>query len=344
MHIARDAHFARGVILPAAAFAVPGKAQQVVLKGTDVSARHLSDLSLWPTLAYLTLEDCRIDESGLTALAGAPRLTSLSLPGTRLTDTGYAHLGQLKNLTGLALDRTGMTDAQMGYVGQLTNLEELTIGQNPITDAALDALAGLEHLRLLWVNETAVTDDGLLKLAVLPRLSGVNIMKCPAATDAGKDALFAAQHKIKRQAKAAAKGKAEKPQDPQELARATAAMAEFAAAMWEWEQSYWGKHRSPGAGFDLHGSCRAVFARYCTDKPRPGFRPDSLSCADPSNYDPKRSPIETDTAELDTARRAFVYAKGNYGRLRYTLLKQSDRWLVDACHRWSRGRWTTEGL
>jgi hypothetical protein len=256
-------------------------------------------------------------------------------------------VGRIKALENLSLERTGLTDSGLAHLAPLTNLESLSIGHNPLTDAGLPALTGLSKLKVLWVNETSVTDAGLLQLAVLPKLRSLNATGS-AATDAGKDALFAEQEKRKRPVKSA---KATVDADPAELERIKAALVTFADAMWQWEQSYWANRSMWNTANpeerawldrDLEDTCRAVFNRYCTDKPRPGFRPDALSCGDPSDYDPKRRQFQS--AEFDTAARAFVYAKGIYGRLRYTLVKAFDRWLVDDCHHFRSGRWTLEGL
>ena len=56
-------------------------------------------------------------------------------------------------------------------------------------------------------------------------------------------------------------------------------------------------------------SCRAIFARFCTDRPRVYGRPNSMHFSTPSDYDG----IKVDSLELDAPRQIMSTSAGTSG-------------------------------
>jgi hypothetical protein len=321
MPVARHVDFARGVILPDDAFRTPGKAKTITLEGSRIVARHFHDLAAWPSLFRLSLESCLIDQGAIGALTSARKLTDLWLADTNLTNDGLRE------------------------VGKVTQLEWLTIGGTNVTDSGLASLVDLERLRALWIDRSTISDAGLLTLQHLVRLSSINRRES-RVTDAGEAAFFRGQQATIRQRREATRKRpalAARP-DPNVLEHAVAAFRAFSRAMAAWEIVCAAELASmdPVREAELKRSLRAIFEQHCTSLPRAFGRPNTLWCQSPSAYDVTNQTI--DDVEADTARRVYIHVTlGDGSKMRYAVVTNGDRWLVDNAQFWY-GGWQSHGL
>jgi hypothetical protein len=136
---------------------------------------------------------------------------------------------------------------------------------------------------------------------------------------------------------------------------ATAAEAEsvvvaFIREMNEWERTAWRARRAardterPDSYLaDAAASLQRLFGEFCTPRERPHGRLGSFQ--HPPEYEPDSermvaSRIEGRRAMVDTDREAALGA----GRLRYTLHRRGDRWLIDNVKRLDGDTWYRASL
>ena len=90
----------------------------------------------------------RITDAGVKQLTAFPNLTTLVLENTEVTDAGLEVLEKLPKLKSLNLRRSiYMTDAGLGHVKKLPNLQYLSLLYNNITDAGLAELKDMKKLK-----------------------------------------------------------------------------------------------------------------------------------------------------------------------------------------------------
>ncbi|MCX6879462.1 MAG: hypothetical protein NTW21_37510 [Verrucomicrobia bacterium] len=119
-----------------------------------------------PELEYVPgLNFAAVSDAQLTALAPvASSVVSLELQQTKVTDAGLAALAPFVKLRILQLQHTGLTDAGLAQVGKITSLEVINLYDTGVTDAGLQHLADLKHLRKIYLWQSKVTEAGAGKL------------------------------------------------------------------------------------------------------------------------------------------------------------------------------------
>jgi choline dehydrogenase-like flavoprotein len=91
-----------------------GTLQELHLTGTQVTGSDLYHLPPCPDLRVLKLNDLRVGDADLEALAAMPSIRHLELDGTTITAAGVRRLLQLNpGLTRIELRRTGITVADI---------------------------------------------------------------------------------------------------------------------------------------------------------------------------------------------------------------------------------------
>jgi hypothetical protein len=84
----------------------------------------------------------------------------LDLQQTKVTDAGLAALAPFVKLRKLQLQNTGITDAGLAHLRQLAELEVINLYGTAVTDDGLQSLTGLKHLKKLFLWQSKVTEEG----------------------------------------------------------------------------------------------------------------------------------------------------------------------------------------
>ncbi len=327
--------------------------------------RHLASMRL---LKFLQFHSCPITPADMADLASLTKLESLWFEDCPVTDAGVKHLAKHPKLFRVVLSNTKVTDAALKHLATIPRLQWLWLDGTAVTDRGLAHLATATGLKSLALRDTAVTNEGILEFAVLPKLNlSAGVVRGTAVTEAGLDALFAAQKMARKAARVAkkaapktspAKQAAKKTPvtlDPAEIDAAKAVLYAFFKAMNEWEVSY--VRRQKAAGKQSKGGmvteevweacredCRQIFSQYCTPKKRAYGRPENVSAGSPPDYeaDPRQEPVTS--IETPTRRRIVIETRQEFNvkyRCQYVLLKKGDRWLIDNKKIWGAGwEWT----
>jgi Leucine-rich repeat (LRR) protein len=180
---------------------------QLSLKRLYLARTRVDDAALaWiaqtqPALEVIDVEDCRVGDPGITALAGISGLRAVNASGTKISDAGGAQLGKLdklevvdlgRTLVGvktvdalaphalhqLFLDRTHAGRAVAKLAGMAPRIERVDVsslvGYRP-TDADVAWMATAGNLIEIGLSRARVTDALVLKLSTLPRLREIRL-------------------------------------------------------------------------------------------------------------------------------------------------------------------------
>lgn len=184
--------------------------KRLYLARTRVDDAALAWVGQMPTLEVVDVEDCRIGDAGLAALAGIAGLRAINASGTKITDVGGARLGALEKLEvvdlgrtlvgvktvealaphalhQLFLDRTHAGRAVAKLAGMAPRIERIDVsslvGYRP-TDADVAWMATAGNLIEIGLSRSRVTDALVLKLATLPRLREIRLAGTNVTTKA----------------------------------------------------------------------------------------------------------------------------------------------------------------
>ncbi len=143
---------------------VPGHPELVYAPGNQFAAVGDEQLSALAPLAgsvvSLELQQTKVSDAGLAALAPFSHLRSLQLQNTAITDAGLPHLAKLASLENLNLYATTITDDGLQQLACLKNLKKIHLWQSKVTAAGADklraAIPGLDvNLGLPQTPETS---------------------------------------------------------------------------------------------------------------------------------------------------------------------------------------------
>ncbi|XP_039384015.1 uncharacterized protein LOC120399630 isoform X2 [Mauremys reevesii] len=153
------------------------------LDDTRVSQASLAALASHPALSTLTLSGVQsVDgDRALQLVSGLP-LAQLSLPSRHtVTDSGLHFLCRLEGLLELDLtDFTHITDEGLRHLPQLHRLRRLSLCNTPVSDSGLQHLQGLQHLEELCLDRTAVSSAGVARcITQLPLLQVLGLASTP---------------------------------------------------------------------------------------------------------------------------------------------------------------------
>lgn len=110
-------------------------------------------------LRILNLEQTRVTDQGLAALAGLSNLELLRLQGAGVTDAGLPVLARLPKLKAVHLIDPGMSDAGLATFQSMPQLQSLYLDGSKVSDAALSALMKARPDLHLHVNNSHLADD-----------------------------------------------------------------------------------------------------------------------------------------------------------------------------------------
>jgi hypothetical protein len=121
-----------------------GKTQILILSGTRIRGRTLSELTSLSSIEWIAFHDCPLDDPDLKALEP---LYSGMAPGVNIS-----------------LDRTPINDNDLTKISGFTNLNWLGLSHTRISDAGLSHLNRMKKLVALDLRGTRVTADGIRQL------------------------------------------------------------------------------------------------------------------------------------------------------------------------------------
>ena len=302
----------------------------------------------------LTLDgEKQFEIPGLTAeimerLAGYT-LAGFHTKGFPVTDELLAPFAGHKSMVNFGVEKGALTDACFPVFSAMPKLRYLLLDGNAgINGNGLSALRECK-IDLLTLNRTGLDDAGLLQAASIPRLSHIQIDHTAVTYEgllaiAGNSRIEPVAHVqfTKEQMEHFSQLQREKAKKPVQLdeqaAECRKVLSAFFAEMTEWEQYM------EQAGFeDAEAVPRllAIWEKYVSEKPRPGYRPLGLSYSAQGTYKGE----EFLDAEQITKNKLYIYTREkNTGFDRRFLMKRvGEGWRIDAVQERLDG-WQRTGL
>ena len=242
-------------------------------------------------------------------------LVGFHVKGCPVTDELLAPFAGHKSMVNFGVEDGALTDACFPVFSAMPKLRYLLLdGNAAIHGSGLPALQGCK-LDLLTLNRTGLDDAGLLQAASIPKLSHIQIDHT-AVTYEGLLAI-AGNNRIEPVA--------HMQFTKEQMEECRRVLSAFFAEMTEWEQYM------EQAGFeDAQAVPRllAIWEKYVSEKPRPGYRPLGLSYSAQGTYKGE----EFLDAEQITKNKLCIYTREkNTGFDRRFLMKRvGEGWMIDA--------------
>ena len=262
----------------------------------------------------------------LAPFAGHKSMVNFGVENSALTDACFPVFSAMSKLRILLLTGNSGIDGSGLSALQSCKLDLLALDHTGLDDAGLLQAASIPKLSHIWIDHTAVTYEGLLAVA------GNNYIKPVVHVQFTKEQM---EHFSQFQ-----REKAKKPVqlDEQAASECRRVLSAFFAEMTEWEQYM------EQAGFeDPEAVPRllAIWEKYVSEKPRPGYLPLDLSYSAQGTYKGE----EFFDAEQITKNKLYIYTREkNTGFDRRFLMKRvGEVWMIDAVHERLDG-WQRVGL
>ena len=241
-------------------------------------------------------------------------LVGFHVKGYPVTDELLAPFAGHKSMANLGVEDGALTDACFPVFSAIPKLRYLLLdGNAAIHGSGLSALQGCK-LDLITLNRTGLDDAGLLQAASIPKLSHIQIDHTAVTYEgllaiAGNNRIEPVAHVqfTKEQMEHFFQLQREKAKKPVQLDEQAAAecrrvLSAFFAEMTQWEQYM------EQAGFeDAEAVPRllAIWEKYVSEKPRPGYRPLGLSYSALGTYNGE---VFLD-AEQITKNKLYIYTR-----------------------------------
>lgn len=145
----------------------------------------------FPKLIDLDLSsNARMTNGVVKILNALPQLQRLTLVQTRVNDIGAQRLAGLKELRSLDL-RGNMEagDMALDVISNLPKLTSLKHRSSAVTDSGIEQLGRSPNLESLLIQDFAIGDPAGQSLAKLPKLSQLEVFRCPGFGSEGVLAL-----------------------------------------------------------------------------------------------------------------------------------------------------------
>ena len=277
-------------------------------------------------------------------------LVGFHVKGYPVTDELLAPFAGHKSMANFGVEEGALTDACFPVFSAMPKLRYLLLDGNiGINGSGLSALQSCK-LDLLTLNRTGLDGAGLLQAASIPKLSHIQIDHTAVTYEdllaiAGSSRIEPVAHVQFTQEQMEhfsqlQREKAKKPVqlDEQAAAECRRVLSAFFAEMTEWEQYM------ERAGFeDAEAVPRllAIWEKYVSEKPRPGYRPLGLSYSAQGTYKGEQFL----DAEQITWNKLYIYTREkNTGFDRRFLMKRvGEGWRIDAVQERLNG-WQRAGL
>ena len=255
-----------------------------------------------------------------------------------------------KSMANFGVENGSLTDACFPIFDPMPKLRYLLLdGNSAIHGSGLSALHG-SKLDLLTLNRTGLDDAGLLQAASIPKLSHIQIDHTAVTYNgllaiAGNNRIEPVAHVqfTKEQMEHFSQLQREKAKKPVQLDEQAASecrrvLSAFFAEMTEWEQYM------EQAGFeDPEAVPRllAIWEKYVSEKPRPGYLPLDLSYSAQGTYKGE----EFLDAEQITKNKLYIYTreKNTSFDRRFLMKRVGEGWMIDAVQERLNG-WQRTGL
>ena len=277
-------------------------------------------------------------------------LVGFHVKGYPVTDTLLAPFAGHKSMVNFGVEDGALTDACFPFFFTMPKLRYLLLDGNvAIHGSGLSALQGCK-LDLLSLNRTGLDDVGLLQAATISKLSHIHIDHTAVTYEgllsiASNSYIEPVSHVQfnKEQMESFTQCQREKAKKPVQLDEHAATecrrlLSAFFAEMTEWEQYM------EEVGFDdaeAMPRLLAIWEKYVSEKPRPGYRPLGLSYSALGTYNGE----EFLDAEQITKNKLYIYTREkNTGFDRRFLMKRvGEGWMIDAVQERLDG-WRRTGL
>ena len=278
------------------------------------------------TLVGFHVKGYPVTDELLTPFAGHKNMVNFGVENGALTDACFPVFAAMPKLRYLILDgNAGINGSGLAAL-QGGKLDLLTLNRTGLDDAGLLQAASIPKLSHIQMDHTAITYEGLLAIA------GNNYIKPVAHVQFTQEQM---EHFSQLQ-----REKAKKPVqlDEQAAAECRRVLSAFFAEMTEWEQYM------EQAGFDDAEAVPrllAIWEKYVSEKPRPGYRPLGLSYSAQGTYKGEQFL----DAEQITRHKLYIYTREeNIGFDRRFLMKRvGEGWRIDGLQERLNG-WQRTGL
>lgn len=278
------------------------------------------------TLVGFHVKGCPVTDELLAPFAGYKSMVNFGVEDGALTDACFPVFSAMPRLRYLLLDgNAGINGGGLSALREC-KIDLLTLNRTGLDDAGLLQAASVPRLSHIQLDHTAVTYEGLLAVA------GNSYIQPVAHTQFTKEQL--------EQFSQLQREKAKKPAqlDEQAAEECRRVLSAFFAEMTEWERYM------EQAGFeDAETVPRllAIWEKYVSEKPRPGYRPLGLSYSAQGTY----AGEQFLDAERITRNKLYIYTREkNTGFDRRFLMKRVDEgWKIDAVQERLNG-WQRTGL
>ncbi len=262
----------------------------------------------------------------LAPFAGHKSMANFGVEDGTLTDACFPAFSTMPKLRYLLLDgNAGINGSGLSALREC-KIDLLTLNRTRLDDAGLLQAASIPKLSHIQIDHTAVTYEGLLAIA------GNNYITPVAHVQFTQEQM---EHFSQLQ-----REKAKKPVqlDEQAVAECRRVLSAFFAEMTEWEQYM------EQAGFeDAEAVPRllAIWEKYVSEKPRPGYRPLGLSYSAQGTY----AGEQFLDAEQLTRNKLYIYTreKATGFDRRFLMKRVNDSWKIDGVQERLDG-WQRTGL
>ena len=264
------------------------------------------------TLVGFHVKGYPVTDELLAPFAGHKSMVNFGVENGALTDACFPVFSAMPKLRYLLLDgNAGINGSGLPALREC-KIDLLTLNRTGLDDAGLRQAASLPRLSHIQIDHTAVTYKGLLAIAGNSRIQPVAHVQFTKAQ---------MEHFSQLQ-----REKSKKPAqlDEQAAAECRRVLSAFFAEMTVWEQ-YMEK-----AGFeDAEAVPRllAIWEKYVSEKPRPGYRPLGLSYSAQGTYKGEQFL----DAEQITKNKLYIYTREQATGFerRFLMKRVDDGWKID---------------
>ena len=262
----------------------------------------------------------------LAPFAGHKSMVNFGVENGALTDACFPVFSAMPKLRVLLLDGNAGIHGGGLPVLQGCKLDLLTLNRTGLDDAGLSQAASIPKLSHIQLDHTAVTYEGLLAIA------GNSYIAPVAHVQFTKEQM---EHFSQLQRE---KAKKPVPLDEQAAEECRKVLSAFFGEMTEWEQYM------ERAGFeDTEATPRllAIWEKYVSETPRPGYRPLGLSYSPQGTYQGEQFL----DAEQITKNKLYIYTreKNTSFDRRFLMKRVGEGWMIDGVQERLDG-WQRTGL
>ena len=265
------------------------------------------------TLVGFHVKGYPVTDELLAPFAGHKSMANFGVEDGALTDACFPVFSAMPKLRYLLLDgNAGINGSGLSALLEC-KIDLLTLGRTGLDDAGLRQAASIPKLSHIQMDHTAVTYEGLLAVAGNSRIQ-------PVAHVQFTQEQMEHFSQLQRE-------KSKKPAqlDEQAAAECRRVLSAFFAEMTEWE-----RHMEQAGFEDAEALPRllAIWEKYVSEKPRPGYRPLGLSYSAQGTYKGEQF---LDTEQI-TKNKLYIYTREEatgFDR-RFLMKRVGGGWKIDA--------------